>query len=72
MILTKHEHVSHSCCHTEPSVFITVLLFRSSNCTHGLRHSHVSNSAILVSAASSCSRNNLKISDLNNFCMHFI
>lgn len=45
-------HVSHSYCHTDPSVFITVL-FRSSVCTHALRHSHVSSSAILVSAASS-------------------
>lgn len=53
MILTKHVHVSHSCCHVDPSICITVLLFRSSNCTHGLRHSQVSNSAILVSTASS-------------------
>lgn len=67
MVLTKHEHVSHSCCHTEPSAFITVLLFRSSNCTHGLRHSQVSNSAILVSAASSCTQNNSKISGLYKF-----
>lgn len=67
MVLTKHEHVLHSCCQTEPSVFITVLLVRSSNCTHGLRHSQVSNSAILVSAASSCIRNNFKISDLFKF-----
>lgn len=54
MILTKHVHVSHSCCHVDPSTLIVVLLFRSSNCTHGLRHSQVSNSAILVSADSSC------------------
>lgn len=53
LVLTKHVHVWHSCCHTDPSTFITVLLLRSSNCTHGLRHSQVSNSAILISAASS-------------------
>lgn len=53
LVLTKHVHVWHSCCHTDPSAFITVLLLRSSNCTHGLRHSQVSNSAILISAASS-------------------
>jgi len=52
--LTIHAQVSHSRCHTDPSAFITVLLFRSSNCTQGLRHSQVSSSAILVSAASSC------------------
>lgn len=53
MVLTKHVHVSQSCCHTDPSGFIHVWLLRSSNCTHGLRHSQASNSAILFKAASS-------------------